>query len=108
MKNTHDITDDVMYYKAVRLVSTGIVVRVDEKTPWSDGAIEIFHSPSRFKEGHRTIRLKDRQDLKDYITMLQDFDERFGEQLDEIKYLEKEKKTKPEGLNEWSDNRNSL
>lgn len=92
-KRKTEIRDETLYYKSIRLASTGIVVEVKEKSPWDDGAISLFHSPARFDQGHNCLLLRDRQDLKDYIAMLQDFDERFGEQLDDIKRSEEAKKT---------------
>lgn len=84
----HTTKEDVKYYKSMTLTSNNLVISVKESTVEEPASISIFHSPSRFEQDKFRIRLKDRKELQDYIDMLVDFSERFGELLDNVQKKE--------------------
>lgn len=86
MSQKVEVKDDVMYYKSMRLKSNNLVITVKEKSEIAreTGRIEIYHSPAKWEGDRFMVILKNRAELKDYIAMLQDFDERFGDALDLI------------------------
>ena len=90
MKHTKE--ESTQYYKSMRLLSTNLVVEVQEKSNISPGDVRIYHSPRKWDDDQFMVHLKDRQGLRDYIAMLQDFDETYGHLLDQI-----QAPTKPEG-----------
>lgn len=85
----HTTKEDTLYYKSMRLTNAQLVVEVKEKTEFDPADVSIFHSPSKYENKFR-IQLKNRQELREYIAMLQDFDYRFGNLLDEMQTPEKE------------------
>lgn len=93
----HTKREDVQYRKSMMLTSASLVVEVREKADYShkdaDGKqitnidpayVEIFHSPARFDSDRFKVHLKNRQELKDYIEMLVDFEATFGTLLDDV------------------------
>lgn len=84
MAKKYDVQDRQQFYKRLVLKSTNLVVEVKEKSEWDNGEITIYHSPRKWDDSQFKVHLKDRQDLKDYITMLQDFDREYGGLLDMV------------------------
>jgi hypothetical protein len=91
-----ETNDKSLYYKRMTLVSASLTVEVKEKADYSytnsDGKkikqiehayVRIFHSPSKFINKD-VIELNTREELKDYIKMLQDFDSKYGHYLEEV------------------------
>jgi len=85
----HETKEDVLYYKSMRMTSAQLVVEVREKTSYDPALVKIFHSPSKWEQDKFHVQLKNRGELKDYIAMLIDFEQRFGDLLDQTQAPEK-------------------
>ncbi len=88
----HEKQDKQLFYKRMVLKSTNLVVEVKEKSKWDIGEITIYHSPAKWDGDKFMVHLKDRRDLQDYIVMLQDFDESYGDLLDLVKSSPRQQK----------------
>lgn len=83
----YQVKEDNRYYKSMRMESNALVVEVKEAhrhsaDTFDPACIRIFHSPSKWVGDRFSVTLKNREELKEYITMLQDFDAKFGHLLD--------------------------
>jgi len=100
----HEVREDVLYYKSMRLKSAQLVVEVKEAADYSyvDDAgerveqleparVSIFHSPAKWDQDKFNVRLKNRAELKEYIAMLEDFEQKFGDLLDQVQTPERAK-----------------
>lgn len=89
--------EDKPYYKRMILNNSSLLIQVNEKADYSytDGKgkrieqiepaeVTIYHSPRYWEDDNFQLHLKNRQQLKDYIKTLQDFEEKHGDLLDMV------------------------
>jgi uncharacterized protein YajQ (UPF0234 family) len=92
---TYEVKEDTLYYKSMRLKSAQLVVEVREAADYSytdsngkrigqaeDAKVTIFHSAAKWDQDKFHIQLKNRTELQEYISMLQEFDKKYGHLLD--------------------------
>jgi len=102
--SSYEVKEDALYYKSMRLKSAQLVVEVKEAADYSytdnktgerkdnfePAIVNIFHSPAKFPlQDKFKVCLKNRGELKEYIAMLVDFEQRFGDFLDQVQKPER-------------------
>lgn len=86
-----------LYYKYMTLTNAGLTVAVKEKADYSytdangnrveniePAEVTIYHSPRKWDDDRFMIHLKNRKELREYIEMLQVFEEKYGDLLDQV------------------------
>ena len=77
---SHTTKEDTLYYRSMTLTGKDLTIQLNELGK----EICIFHSPRRWNDSNFQVHLTSRKDLQAYILMLQDFEQRYGDLLDDI------------------------
>lgn len=100
---THNTIDYIKYKKRMVLQGTSLTAEIEEPMDYSytdlDGkrvkniepsCMYIYHSPAYFEQDKFMVHIKNRTKLREYIAMLQDLDEKFGNILDDVENVRTE------------------
>lgn len=76
---------NVQYYKYMKLAGEALTVQIQEKSKHQESSITIYHSPAKFDIPHEGLKFTSKQALRDYIDMLEQFYEKYADELEIVK-----------------------